>query len=312
MKILSALQTIQHPLFLRHNLQVQIKRDDLIHPVISGNKWRKLKCNLAYAKQEQFKGIVSFGGAYSNHIHALAYACQQEGLASIGIIRGEAHYQQNSTLSQAKTWGMTLNFVDRATYRLREKHHYLQSLREQYECFHIVPEGGSNQLALKGVGEIINELNNQTDYDTLLTPVGSSGTLTGLIKADNNQHNLLGVSVLKNAEYLNDSIKELLLDSSAKHFNNWKLLTDFHRGGYAKFSKQDEQRILTFSEQTGILFEPIYSGKMLLAFLDLVELGYFPAKHKIVLLHTGGLQGLLGLAEQSKLQLDGWPMANNF
>jgi 1-aminocyclopropane-1-carboxylate deaminase len=304
----SPLQTISHPLFKRHQLSVSIKRDDLIHPTISGNKWRKLKHNLINAKQLGCEGVLSFGGSYSNHIHALAFACQQQDLSSIGVIRGEVEYANNATLSEAQKWGMQLTFVNRITYKLRQDDDYLQTLRLQYPNYFIVPEGGSNPIAMVGVSEIITELNQQAEFDTLMTPVGSGGTLAGLVTADKDQHNLLGIAVLKDSKpsnYLQAEVNNLLADN-VKLYHNWQLLTDYHRGGYAKFSDEDCQRILAFNQSTDITFEPVYSGKMLLAFLDLVEQGYFPAHHRIVLLHTGGLQGLNGLAERGKIERSQW------
>lgn len=300
----SILEKISHPLFEKHQLIVSIKRDDNIHPVISGNKWRKLKFNLHFAKENNYTGIISFGGSFSNHIHALAFACQQQGLKSIGIIRGEPNYASNYTLTMAQQWGMSLNFVDRKTYRLRDDNDYLKNLQQKYPDYLLIPEGGSNKLALGGVGEIITELNQQCEFHVLLTPVGSGGTLAGLIQADNNQHQLLGIAVLKQDGYLAEQVNHLLSDDS--HFNNWQILSEFHRGGYAKFCKEDEQRIVDFNLQTGLVFEPVYSGKMILALLDLIEQGYFPKGQRIVLLHTGGLQGIGGMLERKLLSGDDW------
>jgi len=304
MQIQSQLEIISHPLFEKHQLIVSIKRDDNIHPIISGNKWRKLKFNLHFAKANNYAGIISFGGSFSNHIHALAFACQQQKLKSIGIIRGESAYESNYTLSMAQQWGMKLSFVDRKTYRLRDDANYLNDLQRKYPDYLIVPEGGSNKLALAGVGEVITELNQQCEFDTLLTPVGSGGTLAGLIQADKNQHKLLGISVLKEDGYLAEQVIDLLGNGS--HFDNWKILSEFHRGGYAKFNKEDEQRITNFNLQTGYVFEPVYSGKMILAFLDLIERNYFSKGERIVLLHTGGLQGIGGMLERKQLNSDNW------
>ncbi|MBA6382690.1 pyridoxal-phosphate dependent enzyme [Colwellia sp. BRX10-6] len=306
MKTESPLQKIIHPLFEKHQLSVSIKRDDIIHPIISGNKWRKLKFNLRHAQAHNYIGVISFGGSFSNHIHALAFACHQQGLKSIGIIRGEKEYASNFTLSMAQQWGMELHFVDRKSYRLRENKEYLDQLQLTYPGYLIVPEGGSNTLALAGVGEVITELNQQCEFDTLVTPVGSGGTLAGLIKADNNQHNLLGIGVLKQDGYLTEQVNSLLGDNL--HFNNWQIMPEFHRGGYAKFSKEDVEKILSFSQQTGFIFEPVYSGKMILALLDLIDQQYFPKGHRLVLLHTGGLQGIGGLIERGLLNANDWNM----
>lgn len=301
----SIIQTIDHPIFKKYQLTVKIKRDDLIHPVISGNKWRKLQGNLRHAKNSHYQGLLSFGGGYSNHIHALAYACYQQDIPSIGIIRGEAHYANNSTLTQVKQWGMQLIFVDRKTYRRRAESEYLFELQQQFPNYLIVPEGGSNQLALSGVAEVIHELNSQTQFDSLMLPVGSGGTLAGLIQSDEAQHNILGIAVLKQDEYLQATVNDLL-PKHLRQQKNWRIINDFHRGGYAKFSAQDSERLRSFSHDVGIPFEPVYSGKMILALLDLIENNYFEKKHRIMLLHTGGLQGLSGLAEQGRIDLNQW------
>ena len=316
MTLPSPLQTIAHPLFDLHKLTVMIKRDDLIHPIISGNKWRKLKYNIDQAKVQGKKGIISFGGAYSNHIHALAFACYQLNLPCIGIIRGECHYANNFTLRWAQHWQMQLTYLDRMTYRRRADLDYLALLQAQYPNYLILPEGGSNALAIPGVSEIIDELNKQTTFETLLTPVGSGGTLAGLISGDNNQHQLLGIAVLKqgnatnvdhfnNNNYLTNQVSALL-PKAAQEYDNWQVLPNFHRGGYAKFSEEDSQQIVAFNQDTGINFEPVYSGKMLLALMDLIKQGYFAQHHRIVLLHTGGLQGLGGLSERKRINTQQW------
>ncbi len=302
----SALEQLSHPLFSEHQVSVYIKRDDLLHPYISGNKWRKLKYNIEHIKKEKLTGIVSFGGSYSNHIHALAYACKVNNIKSVGIIRGEIENQQNYTLRCAKQWGMQLVFVDRKTYRRRHDVQYLTELQHEYPEYFIVPEGGSNALAVNGVAEICQELNEQIEFDTLLTPVGSAGTLSGLIVGDKGQHQLLGIAVLKQAEYLNEEVVKLI--DGVTDYHNWQILTDYHQGGYAKFSSEALEKLRQFSAFTQVPFEPIYSGKMILALLDLIEKQRFEKGHRIVLLHTGGLQGLAGLAEQNRIKSDEWPL----
>lgn len=305
----SPLQKIEHPLFEKFQLNIQIKRDDLIDPIISGNKWRKLKYNLKHVKDKGYQGIVSFGGAYSNHIHALAYACKAQNLKSIGVIRGEENYQDNFTLSQARKWGMQLHFVNRKTYREKNNSELLNRLNKQYPNFFIVPEGGSNALAIPGVAEICQELKSQTEYDTLITPVGSAGTISGLIQGDNGEHNILGIAVLKQQDYLENEISGLLsTNDNAKNVQNWKILNEFHQGGYAKFSQSNLAQLKSFQQAVNIPFEPVYSGKMILALLALIQDNYFPKGHRIVLLHTGGLQGLGGLIEQKKITADEWPL----
>ncbi|KGJ92378.1 1-aminocyclopropane-1-carboxylate deaminase/D-cysteine desulfhydrase [Colwellia psychrerythraea] len=310
-KPLSITHKIHHPIFDKYKVDVQVKRDDLLHNIISGNKWRKLKYNLKQLKDKHCQGALTFGGSYSNHIHAFAYACKQANIPCIGIIRGEERYQNNFTLSWARHWGMQCHFVDRKTYRRRFETEFYTELNELYPRHFIIPEGGSNSLAIPGVAEILTELNSQTDFDTLMTPVGSGGTLAGLISGDsvaNSQHHqILGVAVLKQADYLIEEIKQLLTVQGKKH-DNWQLLTNFHRGGYGKFSENDSNRIIEFNQQTGVTFEPVYSGKMILALLDLLEQGYFKQGERIILLHTGGLQGLGGMIEQGRLNAEDWPV----
>lgn len=302
----SPIQQLKHHLFTEHGINVFVKRDDLIHPIISGNKFRKLKYSLEHARNHGFKGILSFGGAFSNHIHALAYACKQANLKSLGIIRGESFYAKNPTLSDAQRWGMDLKFVNRETYKKRYNNDYLTDIQNEFPDYYIVPEGGSNKHALQGVAEVIDEINNELQWDHMITPVGSGGTLAGLIGGDNNKHKLIGIAVLKQAEYLNNEIMALLPENK-KHFDNWQLALDYHCGGYAKFNKEAEQKMLTFAKQLNLPIEPLYSGKMILALFDFIAKGKFNKGSTVVILHTGGLQGLSGLAMQNKIKANEWP-----
>ena len=309
MSLPSPLSQLKLPIFEQKQLNVYVKRDDLIDPIISGNKWRKLSGSLRHAKTHGLKGLVSFGGAYSNHIHALAYACRQHNLASVGIIRGRPDYSNNFTLSMARSWGMSLQFVSHLEYKQRAQRDYLEQLQIAYPDYLIVPEGGSHQLALSGVAEVITELEQQIDYQHILLPVGSGGTIAGLVQQDKNQHNILGIAVLKQAEYLNQVIASLLGQAQTSE-SRWQLLTQYHGGGYAKFSETAVEQLVAYNKQSGITFEPIYSGKMLLAAIDLAEQDYFAAGETLVLLHTGGLQGIGGLLEQGRLAKNDWSVPN--
>jgi 1-aminocyclopropane-1-carboxylate deaminase len=292
----SPLQVVTHPLLTDKKVQLTIKRDDLIHPDIAGNKWRKLKYNLLYAEAHKKTHLLSFGGAFSNHIHALAAACYHFPFQATGIIRGEAHYASNPTLAQAQQWGMTLQFVDRKTYRLREQPEYLARLQEQYPEAHLIPEGGSNALAIAGVEEIVTELMEQHagTIDHLFTATGSAGTLAGLISGVAKYSpttQVHGIAVLKNAHYLQNQIKQWLNEEKV----SWHLHTNNHEGGYGKISKPLADFCHQFTHQTHIPIEPIYTGKMLYALWQLIEQDYFETGSNIVAIHTGGLQGLAGL-----------------
>jgi|TARA_Y100001963_G_C6793769_1_gene457299 1-aminocyclopropane-1-carboxylate deaminase len=286
----SPLQTINHPLLAARKIQLTIKRDDLIHPQISGNKWRKLKFNLAAMQQLGKSELLTFGGAFSNHIHASAAAGKLFGFTTHGIIRGPELDSENPTLRYAKQCGMNLHPVDRVTYRLRHDQNYLAELQHQFPNAYILPEGGTNSAALLGCKELAESL---PPADYIICPTGSGGTLAGLIEGASQSTTVLGVAVLKQAEYLITDIKQL--SNRAKQQQNWQLLCDFHDGGYGKFSANLWQFCQAFNHQHDIPLEPIYSGKMMYALWQLIEQGFFAPHTHIIAIHTGGLQGLDGL-----------------
>lgn len=300
----SPLQVVNHPLLDKKQLSLSIKRDDLLHPDISGNKWRKLKYNLIHAQQIGCQHLISFGGAYSNHIHALAAASYHLQLQATGVIRGEPHFIENPTLTAARKWAMQLQFVDRKTYRLREQSAFLDSLQKQFPDAFIIPEGGSNQYALPGVKEIVAELVLQTTkpIDHIFTATGSAGTLSGLLLGAQQytpNTKVHGVAVLKGADYLLPKVQAF---THCKDNLNWQLHLQFHGGGYAKVSRDLQQFCQQFTQQTSIPIEPIYTGKMFYGLWQLIEQDFFNKGQHIVAIHTGGLQGLAGLKAQNKIQ----------
>ena len=297
----SPLEVIKHPLLTAKKLTLSVKRDDLLHTHISGNKWRKLKYNLIEAKALGINHLVSFGGAYSNHIHALAAAGHYLGFKTTAIIRGEAHYANNPTLLQAQKWGMKLHFVTRKEYKLRNNINYLQELQLRFSDALILPEGGTNQLALSGVEELCNELKVQCNKEInhVLTATGSAGTLAGLIagfsdEKKTNTVKITGIAVLKEADYLNEIIASLLQSVNIKSQCPWSLQTQFHGGGYAKIAPSLIEFCQHFENTTQIPIEPIYTGKMFYALFELIKQDYFSPGDNIIALHTGGLQGLAG------------------
>ncbi len=274
------------------NITLHIKRDDLIHPVIQGNKWRKLKYNLKHAKHQQQNTLLTFGGAFSNHIHATAAAGYCFGFKTIGIIRGEVKAPLNPTLQDATDWGMQLHYVSRSDYRHKHEPAFIDALHKQFGDFYLIPEGGSNAEAIQGCREIIDELDE--DYDVICAATGTGATLAGIILASNNKSRVIGFPVLKNARFLYTDIAQHLQQTTGNRFDNWHLQLDYHCGGYAKVTADLIEFISSFKQQFAITIEPVYTGKMLYGLFDLIQKDHFEAGSKILAIHSGGLQGLRG------------------
>ena len=268
-------------------INISIKRLDLVHPYISGNKFFKLKYNLLTAQKQGYKKLLTFGGAYSNHIAATAYAAQLFGFESLGIIRGEelASKALNTTLNTAQQFGMQLQFVTREAYRQKQSLGYLAQLQQDYPDYYVIPEGGTNSLAIQGCQEILNKQDCE-NFDLICCAVGTDGTITGLIEASHPQQQVLGFSALK-GDFLAREIQQLT------HKTNWKITDQYCCGGYAKTTPELLQFIRTFEHQHQIPLEQIYTGKMLLGLSDLFQQGTFPIDHRILVIHSGGLQGRL-------------------
>jgi 1-aminocyclopropane-1-carboxylate deaminase len=287
----SPVTQIFSPLLDARQLQLFIKHDDLIHPVISGNKWRKLKYNLQQAKTEQQQCLLTFGGAWSNHIHATAAAGYYFGFQTIGIIRGETTPVLSATLQDAKNWGMQLHFVDRENYRHKTEAGFIADLKQRFGEFYLLPEGGSNALAMQGCAEIIGELNEP--YDVLCIDCGTGTTLAGVICGNKDQSQVLGFSVLKGGNFLQHDV-QAMLDTAHCNYSNWQINSDHHFGGYAKTTPGLFKFIKTFKQQHDIQLEPVYSGKMFYGLFDLIEKEFFKSGSRILAIHGGGLQGLRG------------------
>lgn len=286
LQIPSPVQRIDIDLYREKNLEVYIKREDLIHPEVSGNKWRKLKYNIEQAKKEN-KGILTFGGAFSNHIYATAHAARYFGLPCIGLIRGKYVDLNNPSLSAVRAVGMQLELLSREEYGKKEEEDFLEVLQKKYPDYLIIPEGGNNAKAIEGLKELGKEINDLAfTPDLILVPAGTASTARGLLRSIPKQSQLLVFSSLK-GDFLND---RLVLEEN----ENWILQTEFHFGGYACVNADLINTINTFKTQTGIPLDPIYTAKMLYGFHALLERGAIEANSKILLIHTGGLQGILG------------------
>lgn len=292
-----------HNQFLELNnstVQLALKPEYLIHTFISGNKYRKLKYNLEKAKDLKNDTILSFGGAYSNHIAATAFAGKFYGFRTVGIIRGEElvdKVDSNPTLKFAKDCGMQFKFVDRETYRLKTEVDFVDSLKAEFGDFYLVPEGGTNLLAVQGCEEILNE--NDSDFDFICCSIGTGGTISGVINASKSHQKILGFPALKG-----DFIREDIRKFATK--DNWDLITDYHFGGYGKIKPELIAFINDFKKRYNIPLDPVYTGKMMYGIFDLMEKQFFPKDSKILAIHTGGLQGIEGM--NITLKRKGWPL----
>ncbi|WP_264296811.1 1-aminocyclopropane-1-carboxylate deaminase/D-cysteine desulfhydrase [Gallaecimonas mangrovi] len=267
----------------------------MLDPLISGNKWRKLKYPISVAKELCYHGVISFGGPHSNHLLALAAACQRQGLAAHGLVRG--HQQLTPTLAHCQQLGMALTFVSREDYRKR--HDPARLGQWQRPGWLLLPEGGSSPQALDGVAELVRDLDEP--WDQIWVPVGSGGTLAGLVFGAKGQGEIVGVAAVKDAS-LPTKIDELLSTRQCQH-RNYRLLTGFEGPGFGKFTPQMAAQMQHLAAQFALPIEPIYTGKMLLAFWQQLQAGLLDGK-RIVLIHTGGLQGLEALRQQGR-----WPVA---
>jgi 1-aminocyclopropane-1-carboxylate deaminase len=298
----SPLQEITTAISTEKGVRLFFKRDDLLHPVVSGNKWRKLRYNLLAAREQGKKYLITFGGAYSNHIQAVAAASQYLGFQSIGLIRGEEPLHYGATLAFAKSKGMELRFLSRSAYRNKEVPADID-----LSVAYLLPEGGTNALAIKGCGEIVEELLEQLEVSgsiCLCVPCGTGGTLSGIIQALTGKNTVIGFSALK-GDFLEAEIKSLHQQYQLAAYHNWSVNNHYHFGGYARFHDNLVDFVKTFYAETGIPLDPVYTAKMTYGVLDLLSQNYFPRGCNIVLIHTGGLQGVIGFNERFGCDLPG-------
>ena len=304
MNIPSPLQKLESDLLTEKQIDLWVKRDDLIHPTISGNKWRKLKWNIEKAKDNKKTTLLTFGGAFSNHIAAAAHACQESGLKSVGVIRGEKVEPLNSTLRKAEENGMQLHFVSREDYNLKKNDDFILGLRNQFGNFHLVPEGGANYYGVLGCMEITKEFDFEPDY--LVTSAGTATTASGLLMTAKQEQKVMVFSGLKGGHFLEKDIKHLINyttyneEDTAEVLQHLVLKTDYHFGGFAKITPELVQFVNVFHQQFQIPLDLIYTSKLFYGLFDGIRKNQFPPKTKIVALHTGGLQGNSGFEKQLK------------
>lgn len=293
------LQAVDWPLLSQRGVTLSLKREDLCFPQLSGNKYRKLKYNLEAAHRGGYQTLLTFGGAFSNHLHATAAAGRHFGFATVGIVRGDelAGRPLNPTLADAVANGMQLVFLSREQYRMKDDPGFLQELQGRYGPAYVLPEGGTNALAVKGCGEILGEP--EQGFDLVCCPVGTGGTLAGLAQAARGRQRVHGYPALR-APGLETSLRGWVRGSG------WELVPGYDFGGYGKVSRELIEFILAFRDHTGIPLDPVYTGKMVFGILEEVRKGRFPEGMRILAIHTGGLQAIRGM--NMRLQKKGLPL----
>ena len=279
-------------------VSLDILRLDQVHPLISGNKWFKLKYFLIEAHSRGIKTLISFGGAWSNHLHAMAAAGYYLGFQTIGIIRGEKPAKPSAMLQDVERWGMKLLYVSRSDYRQRYDADYHQTLLKQLsissEQVVIIPEGGSGALGVRGCEDILSAGSIQAqEYDEIWLACGTGATMAGVVRSVNNATHVRGFPVLKGAGFLEEDVRQLLEPTDTR----WSLELDHHCGGYGKTTPDLIQFIVSFEQETGIPLDPVYTGKLMYALKQKAESGTLSGLQRLLLIHTGGLQGRRGFSE---------------
>lgn len=270
-----------------NNIQLSVLREDLLHPLFGGNKYRKLFYNLKEVRRKGYSKVITFGGAFSNHIAATAAFCKAEGIPCLGIIRGEeVQLKINPTLKFAQNQGMQLQFESRELYKLKSTPEYLEALKIEHNNCYIIPEGGTNALAIRGCTEILGQ--HTHNFYIIALPVGTGGTIAGVIKASQYHQKIMGFSALKG-----NFQKEEVIKYTQKQ--NYEIIDDYCFGGYAKIKLPLIRFINQFKTQTNIPLDPVYTGKMMFGIFDSIQNNKFPKNSRILAIHTGGLQGIAGM-----------------
>ena len=285
MQVPSPLTELRDERLSARDVRLYLKRDDLISPHIPGNKWRKLKYNLIAARERGHHTLLTFGGPYSNHIRATAAAGAHFGFDTVGVIRGEEHRPLNKSLSRAVSYGMRLAYLDRATYRRKSEPAVLDALTDEFGDFYLLPEGGTNTLALKGCMELPAEI--APDFDVLCCACGTGGTLAGLAAGLRPGQHALGFSALKGGEFLASDVRRLQVDAFGAETGNWSIDFDSHFGGYAKRTPELDEFVADFRQRHDVELDWVYVAKMLHGVFTRVGDGEFPEGTAIVAVVTG-------------------------
>ena len=296
----SKYQQLNDSLFEEKGVEVYMLRDDLLHPGISGNKWRKLKYNFLEISSKGIKTIVTVGGSHSNHIAAVAEAGNIFGFKTIGLIRGYESYRENETLKKAAEKGMEIRFFDKKQFSNIESE-VLPQLKGELRSFEFVPMGGGNLLGMKGCVEINEDIPKTTTH--ILSACGTGSTLAGIIAGANQNQKILGFPAMKNGDFMKDDVTDFLSNYSDESHPSFKIITDYHFGGFAKLKPELVNFINEFNRKQGFALDAIYNGKMMFGLYDLIEKDYFEKGSVITAIHTGGVQGNMGLMEKNGVVL---------
>lgn len=267
-----------HDSFLQErNIRFDVLRLDKIHPVISGNKWFKLKYHLDNFNAGNYDGIITFGGAWSNHIVATACTCYLKKIKCIGFIRGERPEQLSNTLLKAATYEMDLKFISREIYAQKSNNEFLESIKKEFPAYYIIPEGGAGKEGEKGAGEIL-QFADKKNYTHIACAIGTGTMFNGIREAASGDQNILGIVVLKGWKVENKT-------------NNTEMFLNYHFGGYAKHDQVLINFMNEFFKLTNIPTDFVYTGKLAFALFDLIKKDHFPPNSKVLMIHSGGLQG---------------------
>lgn len=292
--------SLSHPACILHDVELKVKHLDLIHPLVNGNKWYKLKYNIERALASEHKTLLTFGGAWSNHIHATAAAGKLAGLKTIGIIRGEASATPSATLQFANEQGMQLEFVSRLDYEERATEEFKAWLHDHFGAFHLVPEGGSNYYGVNGCMEILSDDEVQ-HFDYVACACGTGATLAGMLLSAKSNLQFIGFSALKGGEFLTDEvikhIEYFLMDRTLAEEYREQFTIDnrFHFGGYGKWNDELISFIHTIEKEHSLPLDQVYTGKALYGVLNRIASGEIATGSKVLFIHTGGLQGRQGM-----------------
>jgi len=291
------LEVFQHPLLTQNNISLHIKRDDLLHPVVSGNKLYKLMLNLEQFKHQHKKTLITFGGAYSNHLHATAFMGKKLGIQTVAIVRGEQLVPLNPTLKDCTDWGMIIEPVSRGLYRQKQQAPEIQSIIDKYSSPYVVPEGGANRLGVLGAAKMLDGVN-QKKLDVVVVACGTGVTMAGIISACEPHVRVVGFPALKAEKWMKDEVQGWL-DAVACESHNWALQHNHHFGGYGKTKPELLEFMADMEANYNLLLDPIYTGKAFYGLLRMIESGEIAKGSKVLFVHSGGLQGRRGLTAKS-------------